>query len=56
VLQLLATGNSNKLIATALAISLETAKTHVRNIIDKLGAQGRTHAVTLGLRRGIIQL
>jgi DNA-binding NarL/FixJ family response regulator len=56
VLQLVATGNSNKLIATALAISEETAKTHVKNIIDKLGAQGRTHAVTLGLRRGIIQL
>jgi DNA-binding NarL/FixJ family response regulator len=56
VLELLAAGNSNKLIARALAISEETAKTHVRNIIAKLRARDRTHAVTLGLRRGIIQL
>jgi DNA-binding NarL/FixJ family response regulator len=56
VLDLLAAGNSNKLIAKALTISEETAKTHVRNIIAKLGARDRTHAVTLGLRRGIIQL
>jgi DNA-binding NarL/FixJ family response regulator len=56
VLELVATGNSNKLIARALAISGETAKTHVKNILNKLGAQDRTHAVTLGLRRGIIQL
>ena len=56
VLQLVAAGNSNKLIATALTISEETAKTHVKNIIAKLGARDRTHAVTLSLRRGIIQL
>jgi DNA-binding NarL/FixJ family response regulator len=56
VLELVAAGNSNKLIAKALTISEETAKTHVRNIIAKLGARDRTHAVTLGLRRGIIQL
>jgi len=56
VLQLVAGGNSNKLIAKALAISEETAKTHVRNILEKLGVRDRTHAVTLGLRRGILQL
>jgi two-component system NarL family response regulator len=56
VIQLVAGGNSNKLIARALTISEETAKTHVKNIIEKLGAHGRTHAVTLGLRRGILQL
>jgi DNA-binding NarL/FixJ family response regulator len=56
VLELLAAGNSNKLIARALMISEETAKTHVRNIIAKLRARDRTHAVTLGLRRGVIQL
>ena len=56
VLELVAGGNSNKLIARALAISEETAKTHVRNILEKLGAHDRTHAVTLGLRRGILQL
>jgi DNA-binding NarL/FixJ family response regulator len=56
VLHLVADGNSNKRIARALAISEETAKTHVKNIIEKLGAQDRTHAVTLGLRRGVMQL
>jgi DNA-binding NarL/FixJ family response regulator len=56
VLQLVAAGNSNKLIAKALTISDETAKTHVKNIIEKLGAHDRTHAVTIALRRGIIEL
>jgi DNA-binding NarL/FixJ family response regulator len=56
VLQLVAAGNSNKLIARTLTLSEETAKTHVRNLIAKLGARDRTHAVTLGVRRGIIQL
>jgi DNA-binding NarL/FixJ family response regulator len=56
VLELVAAGNSNKLIAMALTISEETAKTHVKNILAKLGARDRTHAVALGLRRGIIQL
>jgi len=56
VLQLVAAGNSNKLIAHALTISDETAKTHVKNIIEKLNAHDRTHAVTIGLRRGIIAL
>jgi DNA-binding NarL/FixJ family response regulator len=56
VLQLVAAGNSNKLIAKALTISDETAKTHVKNIMEKLGAHDRTHAVTIGLRRGIIEL
>ena len=56
VLELVAVGNSNKLIAKTLTISEETAKTHVKNIIAKLGARDRTHAVTVGLRRGIIEL
>ena len=56
ILQLVSSGNSNKLIAEALTIGEETVKTHVRNIIAKLGARDRTHAVTLALRRGIIQL
>jgi two-component system, NarL family, response regulator len=56
VLQLVAGGNSNKLIARALTISQETAKTHIKNILEKLGVHDRTHAVTLGLRRGILQL
>jgi DNA-binding NarL/FixJ family response regulator len=56
VLRLVATGKSNKLIAHALTISDETAKSHVKNIIAKLGAHCRTHAVIVGLRRGIIEL
>ncbi len=56
VLSLIAAGNSNKQIAHDLAINEETAKSHVKNLIAKLGANDRTHAVTLGLRRGIIQL
>lgn len=54
VLSLIAAGNSNKVLAELLSISEETAKTHVRNILAKLGANDRTHAVTLGLRRGIL--
>jgi DNA-binding NarL/FixJ family response regulator len=56
VLQLVAGGNSNKLIAKTLTLSAETVKTHVKNLIAKLGARDRTHAVTLGVRRGIFQL
>jgi DNA-binding NarL/FixJ family response regulator len=56
VLQLVAAGNSNKRIARALRISAETANTHMKNLIAKLRARDRTHAVTLSLRRGIIQL
>lgn len=56
VLSLVAAGNSNKELAEQLSITEETAKTHVRNILAKLGAKDRTHAVTLALRRGIILL
>ena len=56
VLGLVATGNSNKQIARILAINQETSKSHVKSIIAKLGAQDRTHAVILGVRRGIIEL
>jgi DNA-binding NarL/FixJ family response regulator len=56
VLQLVAAGYSNKLIAKALTISEETAKTYVKSIVEKLSAHNRTHAVTIGLRRGIIEL
>lgn len=43
-------------ITLQLAITEETVKVHVKNIISKLAANDRTHAVTIGLRRGIIQL
>jgi DNA-binding NarL/FixJ family response regulator len=56
VLALIAGGNSNKLIADQLSITDETVKGHISSILSKLGARGRTHAVTLALKRGIIQL
>jgi DNA-binding NarL/FixJ family response regulator len=56
VLRLVACGNSNKRVAGYLSISEGTAKGHVKSILGKLGATDRTHAVTLGLRRGIIHL
>jgi two-component system, NarL family, response regulator len=43
-------------IASELGITEETVKSHVTNILSKLGANDRTHAVTIGLRRGIIEL
>jgi DNA-binding NarL/FixJ family response regulator len=54
VLSLVAAGNSNKLIAAQLRINEETAKTHIKSILAKLDANDRTHAVTLGLQRGVI--
>ena len=56
VLSLIAAGNSNKLIADQLSISEDTAKGHVKSILSKLGVNDRTHAVTVGLKRGIIEL
>jgi DNA-binding NarL/FixJ family response regulator len=56
VLRLISGGNANKLIADRLSISEETVKGHVKNILSKLGASDRTHAVTIALKRGIIDL
>jgi len=56
VLRLIAAGNANKQIADQLSIGEATVKSHVTNILSKLGASDRTHAVTIGLKRGIIQL
>jgi DNA-binding NarL/FixJ family response regulator len=56
VLRLIAAGDANKLIADQLSITEETVKSHVGNILSKLGANDRTHAVTIGLKRGIIKL
>ena len=56
VLELIANGKSNKQIAYNLSINEETAKSHVKNILAKLHANDRTHAVTMALRRGIILL
>jgi DNA-binding NarL/FixJ family response regulator len=56
VLRLVAAGHANKEISARLAINEETTKTHIKNILAKLGAKDRTHAVSLGLKRGIIWL
>jgi DNA-binding NarL/FixJ family response regulator len=56
VLRLIAAGNANKEIAGQLSITEETVKSHVTNILAKLGANDRTHAVTIALKRGIIEL
>jgi len=56
VLQLVSSGYANKEISARLDINEETTKTHIKNILAKLGARDRTHAVSLGLKRGIIPL
>jgi len=56
VLKLIAAGNGNKQIADELSISEATVKSRVTNILSKLGANDRAHAVTVGLKRGIIEL
>jgi DNA-binding NarL/FixJ family response regulator len=56
VLKLAAVGNANKRIAMHLSITEETVKGHMRTILAKLNANDRTHAVTLGITRGIIQV
>jgi DNA-binding NarL/FixJ family response regulator len=53
---LIARGNANKEIAARLAITEETVKSHITKILAKLSANDRTHAVTIGLKRGIIDL
>ena len=55
VLRLIAAGNANKEIAGKLFIAEETVKSHVTNILGKLHANDRTHAVTIALKRGIIE-
>src|SRR5262249_38046581 len=55
VLKLIAEGNANKEIAARLSITEETVKGRVKNILAKLGANDRTHAAMIGVRRGIIQ-
>jgi DNA-binding NarL/FixJ family response regulator len=56
VLREVADGNRNREIAERLFISEETVKVHIKHIMEKLGASDRTQAVSIGLRRGIIQL
>jgi DNA-binding NarL/FixJ family response regulator len=56
ILRLIAEGNGNKQVADRLSIGEATVKSHVTNILGKLHANDRTHAVAIGLRRGIIEL
>ena len=56
VLRLIAAGNANKQIADQLSITEETVKSRVKCILSKLGANDRTHAAIIGLKRGIIEL
>ena len=56
VLRLIAAGNANKEIAAQLSVTEETVKSHVTSILSKLAANDRTHAVTIALKRGMIEL
>lgn len=55
VLRSVASGNSNKVVADDLAISEDTVKGHMKNIMAKLGANDRTHAVLIAIRRGFLE-
>jgi DNA-binding NarL/FixJ family response regulator len=56
VLRSVAQGNSNKGVAAQLGVTEETVKAHMKSIVSKLNANDRTHAVTIALRRGILEL
>jgi DNA-binding NarL/FixJ family response regulator len=56
VLELVAAGNSNKIVADRLDITEDTVKSHIRSILSKLRANDRTHAVTIALRRGFLDM
>jgi DNA-binding NarL/FixJ family response regulator len=56
VLRLIRDGCRNKQIADQLAIAETTVNFHIKNLVDKLGASDRTHAVTIALRRGLLQI
>jgi DNA-binding NarL/FixJ family response regulator len=51
-----ATGNANKMIADKLSISEDTVKAHMKSILSKLSANDRTHAVTIAMRRGFLDV
>ncbi len=56
VLRLIRDGHRNKQIADQLAIAETTVNFHIKNLVDKLGANDRTHAVTIAIRRGFLQV
>jgi DNA-binding NarL/FixJ family response regulator len=56
VLKEVSAGNANKTVANGLSISEDTVKAHMKSILSKLGANDRTHAVTIAMRRGFLDL
>jgi DNA-binding NarL/FixJ family response regulator len=56
VLRLIRDGYRNKQIADELTIAETTVNFHIKNLVDKLGANDRTHAVTIAVRRGLLQI
>jgi DNA-binding NarL/FixJ family response regulator len=56
VLRLIRDGYRNKQIADQLSISENTVNFHIKNLVDKLHANDRTHAVTIALRRGLLEI
>ena len=56
VLRCVAAGNPNKEVAAQLSIAEETVKAHMSKVLSKLGARDRTHAVVIGVKRGIIDV
>ena len=56
VLKLIVAGKSNKEIGSALSISEATVKTHINNLLNKMGVSDRTQAATTALQRGIVHL
>ncbi|TPG51406.1 DNA-binding response regulator [Rhodanobacter glycinis] len=56
ILRLIAAGNSNKMVGCRLSITEETVKSHVKNVLSKLSANDRTHAVQIAMQRGFLAL
>jgi len=56
VLRLIRDGHRNKQIADELGIAETTVNFHIKNLVDKLGANDRTHAVTIAIRRGLMEI
>jgi DNA-binding NarL/FixJ family response regulator len=54
ILRLVAAGNSNKIVGDRLLISEDTVKTHMKNVMAKLSANDRTHAVLIAMKRGFL--
>ena len=54
VLRLMGNGDSNKIIAATLGITMDTTKKHIRNVIDKMQARSRTHAAIIAAQAGIV--